>query len=250
MIPLGVTFQRLNTSTQKTQLSLLLFLVCALFFGCAKRGAELVEQKPAFQPTPTTPTTQMKIPKVVAPPKLNEVEDAVRRVFKNAAVIHKAPMPMFIVGDFNGDESEDLAVVLKPVEITAINEEYPAWLLRDPFAQTPATSTQLRVSEGEPLLAIIHGYGSNEWRDPQATQTYLLKNSVGTNLATKNGVEFVKAYSGRRLPRVHGDVIAESLRGSEGCLYYTSASYRWYDPKTFSGDTELSAFHGRKGTTR
>jgi len=237
------TFQGLRAS--ETQLALLI-LSCALLVGCAKRETELVEQKPVYQPpSPTTATTQMKIPNVVAP-KLNEVEEAVKRVFKTAAIVHPSHTPNFIVGDFNGDESQDLVVVLKPVEIRTLNEEYPAWLLRDPFGQTSATSEQLRVSEDETLLAIIHGYGANDWRDQQATQTYLLKNAAGTNLSKKDGVEFVKANSGRRLPRVRGDVIAESLRGSEGCLYYINATYQWYDPKTFRGDTELSAFHGRK----
>jgi len=237
-----VTFQGLKSS--RTQL-ILLSLCCALFVACAKKQTELVEPKPAYQPTPSTVTTQMKIPQVVAP-KLNEVEAAVKRVFKTAAVVNPSHTPNFVVGDFNGDSSQDLAVVVKPAELTAMNEEHPAWLLRDPFGENPTTSGPLRISEGETLLAIIHGYGANDWRDEQATQTFVLKNAVGTNLSTKDGVEFVKANSGRRLPHVTGDVIAESIRGSEGCLYYTSASYRWYDPKTFRGETELSAFHGRK----
>ncbi len=238
-----VTFQRLKSSGTRL---ILLTLVCALFGACAKKETELVEQRPAYQPIPSTVVaTQMKLPQVVAP-KLSEVEQAVNRVFKTAAVVHPSHTPNFIVGDFNGDASQDLAVVLKPVELTLLNEEYPAWLLRDPFAESANTSQQLRVSEGDTLLAIIHGYGANDWRDEQATQTYVLKNAVGLNLSTKDGVEFVKANAGHRLPRVRGDVIAENLRGSQGCLYYVSASYHWYDPRTFRGETEVSAFHGRK----
>jgi hypothetical protein len=93
------------------------------------------------------------MPKLVAP-KLPEVQDAVHRVFKDAAVIDSSTTPDFFTGDFNGDTSEDLAVVLKPVpnKIADLNEEYPAWLLRDPFSTERAA---VNVEEGDVLLTII-----------------------------------------------------------------------------------------------
>jgi hypothetical protein len=158
--------------------------------------------------------------------------------------------PHFIVGDFNGDASQDLAVVVKPAagKLEAINELYPAWLLRDPFVESQASDPQLRVSENETLLAVIHGYGSNDWRDHQATQTFLLKNSAGRNLETITSTDFAKEYSGRKIPRLRGDVISEMISGIEGCLYFSRATYRWYDPKTFRGETAAPPMvHARSG---
>ena len=200
-----------------------------LVSGCSKSNTALVEAPPTYQPAPIAP--QIKMPNLVAP-KLPEVQDAVHRVFKDAAVIDSSTNPEFFTGDFNGDASEDLAVVLKPVpnKIADLNEEYPAWLLRDPFSTERAS---VNVEEGDVLLAIIHGYGDNDWRDSQATQTFLLKNVVGSNISVKTAQEFLKANSGKRLPRPKGDLIAQTLRGNNGYLYYASANYSWYDPKTF-----------------
>ncbi len=204
-------------------------LLCTLVSGCSKSNNALVEAPPTYQPSPVAP--QIKMPKLVAP-KLPEVQDAVHRVFKDAAVIDSSTNPDFFTGDFNGDTSEDLAVVLKPVpnKIADLNEEYPAWLLRDPFSTERAS---VNVKEGDVLLAIIHGYGDNDWRDSQATQTFLLKNVVGSNISVKTAQEFLKANSGKSLPRPKGDLIAQTLRGNNGYLYYASANYSWYDPKTF-----------------
>lgn len=188
---------------------------------------------------------------VVAAPKLPEVEDAVKRVFKDAAVVHPDYKSNFLTGDFNGDLSQDLAVVLKPVpeKLAVINEPYPSWLLRDPkVPRNPAEP--LRVEKDEVLLAVIHGYGTNDWRDPQATQTFLLKNAVGSDMRVHNGKEFLKNFSGRKLPHPQGDLIGENLKGSEGYIYYNAATYSWYDPKTFQGEPETGAFHGRSAMRR
>ena len=155
--------------------------------------------------------------------------------------------PGFIAGDFNGDSIQDIAIVIKPApgKVGSLNEEYPAWLLRDPFAVEDAKSPSLRVVENEFLLAIIHGYGANDWRDPEATQTFLLKNVVGTNMEVHAGKEFIKANHGKRLPPIAGDVIGEMVRGNPGYLYYASASYRWFDPKNYKGEPQRrGAFHG------
>ncbi|HEX6732886.1 MAG TPA: hypothetical protein VF074_22895, partial [Pyrinomonadaceae bacterium] len=55
----------------------------------------------------------------------------------------------------------------------------------------------------------------------------------GPGLEVHRGQEFVKANAGKKLPVIHGDVIQEQLRGSNGYLYYNIATYRWFDPGTF-----------------
>lgn len=234
---------------------LLLLLVLSLIITClasACGGSKpaMVEQRPvAYQATPES--TPVKMPIVVAP-KLLEVEDAVKRIFKDAAVVHPDYKSSFLAGDFNGDLSQDLAVVVKPVpeKLAEMNEEFPRWLLRDPrVPHNP--KAPLRVEKDEVLLAVIHGYGANDWRDPEATQTFLLKNVVGADMRVQNGKEFIQNNSGRQLPRPQGDLIGETLRGTEGYLYYGAANYAWYDPKTFRGDNEAAGvFHGRSATRR
>ena len=225
---------------------LLSVLPLVLLSGCTKTKQAVAETAPAvYQPTPEQPS-QARLATVAAP-QTPEVEQAVKRVFKDVAVIHPDYQPSFLAGDFNGDLSQDLAVVLKPVpeKLADLNEPHPRWLLRDPrVPHKPGES--LRVEKDEVLLAVIHGYGNNDWRDPEATQTFLLKNVVGSGMRVQNGTEFVKNFRGDKKPRPQGDLIGETLKGSEGFLYYNAATYSWYDPKTFKGEVETpGVFHGR-----
>ena len=223
----------------------LLLTVCLLTCSCSKANNALVENAPAYQPSPTS--AQLKMPNVVAA-KLPEVQEAVRRVFKDSAVIDTTSNPSFFIGDFNGDASQDLAVVVKPAQgkLADMNEEYPAWLLRDPFLSERSERPSLSVEEREVLLAIIHGYGDNDWRDSQATQTFLLKNSVGNNITVQSTKDFLNGHSGRKLPRPQGDLISETVRGTSGYLYYASSNYVWYDPKTFKPKSAVSMVHGSR----
>lgn len=227
---------------------LLSLLPLALASGCASKQQTVAETAPpAYQPTPEAPPSPERLASVPAP-QMSEVEQAVKRVFKDLAVVHPDYKPGFLAGDFNGDLSQDLAVVLKPVpeKLADINEQHPPWLLRDPRAPHNPRAT-LRVEKDEPLLAVIHGYGKNDWRDLEATQTFLLKNVVGSNMRVQNGMEFVKNFRLGKKPRPQGDLIGETLKGSEGYLYYNAATYSWYDPKTYKGEVEAAgAFHGRK----
>lgn len=224
---------------------LLLFALGSLISGCSSEKKPVAEAPPPVavmpsdQPQPTT-----KLP----PADLNKVQEAVKRVFKDAVAIDNSHTPAFIVADFNGDLSEDLAVVLKPVpdKLSALNEEYPAWILRDPFGRAESKAPRLRIAADDGLLAIIHGYGEQGWRNPEATQTFLLKHAVASGMEAHRLKEFTTANQGKSLPPLHGDVIGETIDAKPGYLYYAGASYSWYDPKTFKGDTETAtAFHGR-----
>jgi hypothetical protein len=94
------------------------------------------------------------------------------------------------------------------------------------------------------LLAVIHGYGGNGWRDPQATQTHLLKNVVGSGLEVQEAKAAATTNEGKKMPRLRGDVIGEVLRNTSGFLYYASATYAWYDPKTYKDEPEPGMVHG------
>lgn len=213
--------------------------------GCnSSQQRQVAEQAPpAYQPTPESTPVRVTAP---AAAKLSEVQEAVRRVFKDAAVVDTNYNPHYIAGDFNGDGSQDIAVILKPAKLDLMNQELPPWLVREPRARRDPRIA-LKIEKDETLLAVIHGYGTNDWRDPEATQTFVLKNVVGNDLKVHSGQEFVSANSGRKLPRPQGDLIGETVQGNPGYLYYASATYSWYDPKTYKGDeTPAGVFHKQR----
>jgi hypothetical protein len=225
-------------------LSFVLTLTVPIAFGCSKSAEAPVEAPPTSQIASSPEPPQL----TKLPPKLIEVQDAVKRVFKDSATIDTNHDPTFIAGDFNGDSSQDIAIILKPApgKIADLNEEYPAWMLRDVASTSEVPSTPLQVEENESLLAVIHGYGTADWRDPEATQTYLLKHAVGRQMQSLSAKDFLETNQGKNLPRIHGDLISAVLRGSSGYLYYSGATYTWYDPKTFKGEPPRRLVHPQR----
>ena len=221
--------------------TLILFVIALTLCACYSSKRPAVEAPPvAYQPTPeSTPIQLTKVPD----PKQSEVQAAVKRVFKDAAVIDTNYNPSFLSGDFNGDGSQDLAVILKPAKLDEMNQELPPWLVRQPRAAKVARA-HVPIAKDETFLAVIHGYGANNWRDPEATQTFVLKDVVGQDLKVHSPNEFVSANSGKKLPRPQGDLIGETVGGTAGYLYYAQATYSWYDPKTFDEtQTAPGVFH-------
>jgi hypothetical protein len=220
-------------------LIVLAITLCAC--GSTAKGPVAEAPPPAYQPTPES--TPVQLPVANSAPKRSEVQEAVRRVFKDAAVIDTNYNPGFLEGDFNGDGSQDIAVVLKPVKLDEMNQELPPWLVRQPRTNK-VDRERAPITKNDTLLAVIHGFGANHWRDPEATQTYVLKDVVGNDLKVHSPKDFVTANSGRKLPRAQGDLIGETLAGTPGYLYFAQATYSWYDPKTFD-DTQGApgAFH-------
>src|SRR5215216_2110857 len=165
--------------------------------GCSTSTKQrLAEAPPAYQPTPQSTPVPMGVAQTA---KLSEVQDAIKRVFKDAAVLDPNYNPNFLAGDFNGDASQDLAVIIKPANLEKMNHENSPWLLRAPRTNR-VDRTRLKVAKDEVLLAVIHGYGTNDWRDPEATQTFVLKDVAGNDLKVRTGEEFVAANAGRKLP--------------------------------------------------
>jgi hypothetical protein len=249
--------RRLKTSLVKSARSPifrfgLLFLISALILlpACTTHDKPLAEAAPAA-PAASAPTSDQpqQVTNSLPPPELKAVEDAVKRVFKGAALIDAASTPAFVAGDFNGDLSQDIAVVVKPApdKLAEMNEEFPTWMLRDPFGPLESKSPRLRIAANDEMLAVIHGYGTNGWRDPEATQTFLLKNAAGSGMETRAAREFLTANRGKKLPQLRGDVLSEKVGGKTGYLYFANATYGWYDPATFKGeDVSRGVFHGAR----
>ena len=212
-------------------------LVSLLFIAaCSSTKKQAVETSPREQPAPQATPLQIAAAQAA---KLSEVQEAVKRVFKDAAMVDTKSEPSFLAGDFNGDASQDIAIIIKPAKLEVMNQELPPWLVREPRSNKPSTQ-RLKVEKDEPLLAVIHGYGTNDWRDPEATQTFLLKNVVGSNLNVESPANFAKTNSGRKLPRPQGDLIKQTVDGTNGYLYYARATYSWYDPKSFKAEEARS----------
>lgn len=189
------------------------------------------------------------------PPEPSEVSKAVRRVFRDAVVIHTNSSPYFMAGDFNGDSSQDIAVVVKPAasRLPEINDQLANWILVDAKISYHSRSRagmvtrppRVRVNDGDILLAVIHGFGFNGWRDDQATQTYVIKNAAGAGMRTEALAKILRPETRDKLPRIRGDVISQSIDGQPGFLYYNGAKYAWYDPRTYKPDALARTVHGR-----
>jgi len=241
-------------SRRKTIQLLLCFLMTisvAALDGCAKAKSEQAILQASIQPekVPSLPSPTSSPPKPeeappLPPPQPAEVREAVTRVYQNAVTTEADRPESFIVGDFNGDGSPDLAVVVKPTDgmIPKLNSELANWILGDPqkvvrpdlkkrVHQFPPTPEPVKVQPGDVLLAMIHGYGPAGWRSPRARQTYLLKHAVGSNLRVQSVKELLSAKTSKtKLPSLNGDVVRETLEGKPGFLYWTGAKYAWFRP--------------------
>jgi len=241
---------------------LLMVAACVLSFSCAKTPPQRVEEKP-LPPGTGSPADTAAVRSAPEAPaaKPAEVEQAIERVFKGAVTIKTDRTPYFIVGDFNGDSSQDLAVAVKPTpgNLLAINDELAPWILGEPvetakpalkgapYSKLHAEMARRRrvvIEERDNLLAVIHGFQSKGWRDPQATQTYLLKDAVGAKMETQARKQIVWAGNKDKLPRIWGDVIAQSINEQYGFLYYNGANYSWYDPRRYKPEAPTRIIHG------
>ena len=222
----------------------LLGLSLALAVACEKRQIVPIAQsttaetsKPAIATNTATTAT-----KVATPQSMRELQEVTARIYKEAVTVDGSRNDNFVVGDFNGDGSQDIAVVVKPGKgmLAELNSEYANWIREDPFEVGKLAAhahEQQSVSKRKPtvvtardnLLVIIHGYQAAGWRDAKATQTYLLKNAVGEKLSTENAESlFRNTANQQQLPPLQGDVIRETLNGTPGLLYWTGARYAWH----------------------
>jgi hypothetical protein len=174
-----------------------------------------------------------------APPQASEVTDKITRVFQGVVRVEPAHAGGALVGDFNDDGSEDIAVVVKPdpAKLAEINSEVANWILSDPqkvvlpdpnkAVQAPPRAEPVKVAANDVLLAVVHGYQKEGWRNSAAQQTYLLKNAVGTDLRV---VAWQDAFGipAASTPHRHGDVLREDLNSAQGFIYWTGAKYAWH----------------------
>ncbi len=183
--------------------------------------------------TPVEPSERTR------PARADEVIAALARVFDKTASLDETHVPSFAIGDFNGDGSEDLAVVTKASEnsLADINNELANWTLEDPkvvpipgtkAADQLAQPKPVKVEKTDSLLAIIHGVGPQGWRNREARQTFLLRNGAGTNILVRSAGDLRRGSANSKLPPIRGDAISETMNGRHGILFWTGAKYAWY----------------------
>jgi hypothetical protein len=195
---------------------------------------------PDAQPA-ASPATPAAAP---PPPQTSEVRAALERTYKGAVAFDERGARA-VVGDFNGDGSEDLAVEVRPApgRIAELNDELANWIVTDPRTIKPPDPRNFdphqgvqklqppgarpQIEAGDTLLVVVHGYQEKGWRNPEALQTFLLKNTAGADLRAGSRTE-ARAATQKRIPRLFGDVLHERLGNEQGFLYWTGATYGWF----------------------
>lgn len=213
----------------------LLALAAIAFALAARRGrdgnAELEPHLPR-EGAPSPPPFAASLP----PPTLSEVEEGVRRAFGDA--VRPADAYRRLVGDFNGDGAEDVALPVRPVagRLEELNDGLANWRVQDALEDLPAhgapptsPSPATAVQPEEVLLAVVHGYGVRGWRDERARQCYLIRHATGAPLEARPRTDLLRYV--RRVPdeaRLSGDVILSSAGRRAGFVYWTGVRYAWH----------------------
>lgn len=229
-------------------LCLLLVAVSVILTACTETAQPLAKDG-STMPTPQQTSAATAVPAQTVPSAassatpsapLAEVQSALKRVYHDTVILETSHRTPFVIGDFNGDDSPDIAIVVTPAKgkLSQLNSDLASWLIGDPQKvllpevrgdvkvlpkQSPVT-----VQQGDVLLAVIHGYQKEGWRNPLSAQTYLLRNAVGDEMEARQAREIIRTAAHReKLPSLRGDVIRERLTGQNGFIYWTGSKYAW-----------------------
>jgi hypothetical protein len=215
--------------------------ILAALQGCTANQAQNVEKPIAVATPQPSPAGSPVAPPKLPPPTKAQVEEAFHRVFGEDLISQSAEgggQPTFIVGDFNGDQSEDIAIIVQPSagKLDDINSELANWIIQDAdkafiappgkAVVVPPKQARPRVERGEQLLAIIHGVGPEGWRNPQARQAYIVKHAAATFEGTAPSIS-QKAIRAMHLP-VETDIIKEIRNKRKGFVFWTGGVYAWH----------------------
>src|SRR5262249_42635313 len=150
--------------------------------------------------------------------------EALSRAFGDALPASSANPGWAVAGDFNGDDSVDLAVPARalPDRVATLNGEWRNWILQDP-ARAPALDIAVRA-DGPPL-AVVHGVGGSGWRNPEARQAYLVKMPSTGRLEVRPRDE-ARGTRHSALSRRRGEMLY--VDAEKRFLVWTGAQYAWH----------------------
>jgi hypothetical protein len=229
-------------------LILCLLAACVLSAACQESAGTGGNSSPQPSPsaaanaTPLSATPNEAQLLAEAKPAMNaEARASLERVYKRAVAVDESRPDAFVNGDFNGDGSADLAVAVKPSRdaLGEINSEFANWIVSDPRAavpfdpsqtkQTPPPAGPVKIEQSDALLAIVHGHGPEGWRNPQATQSYLLKGvAAAQGLRAVPVRDYPPALVVRKNLNAKADIISGKLAGADGFLYWSRGKYVWH----------------------
>jgi hypothetical protein len=224
--PAGLTFAMAARSRTRDIACLALLLMVATAAILTTRGRRF---GPESEAAPSGLVSMDSLVPESAPkpssPRRAETQAAVRRVFADAVV---PDARRTVAGDFNGDDAPDLAVVVRPARgaLDRINHELANWTLQDAAGRAPGGG-RVQVAAQDVLLAVIHGYGAGGWRNPEARQSYLIRNAAGDALTVRARGAAERNLAETGLARLRGDVITQSIGGRRGFVYWSGSRYLW-----------------------
>jgi hypothetical protein len=231
-------------------LYLLPLFVCLAPAACTKPPQTKVNESSTASQVESSTTTvagneqpKPETTRSAATPTVAEANDALKRVYRQAVLLEKDRPGTFLVGDFNGDGSEDIAITVTPAKgmLAEINSELANWIIIDPkkvalpdqkkaVQPLPETNGPVKIEPRDRLLAIIHGYEHDGWRNPEAKQTYLLKGAAGEEMRVVPLRDFPGALKVRKNGnKSRADIIVEKLAGAAGFLYWIDGKYVWHE---------------------
>jgi len=211
-------------------LFVLAFVLCACSSRPAATADKAIDHQSAAQAASLNVSGSIHSPPATAA----EVDGALRRIF-GSRVVSRKQAGCFVTGDFNGDGSPDLAVVVRAgrSKLETINDPLSNWTIQDaaqaffpPLNQRvvfKAKSARPVVRPKEPLIAVIHGYGPQGWRDALARQSYLVRNAGGGPL---HAIPAPGPIEGAPASIVRSQIIYE-YSARPGFLFWTGSQYAW-----------------------
>ncbi len=187
------------------------------------------------QTVPEGPSAISGVDLDLIPATSADVRDAVLRVFGDGVAVENVGSPIYLSADLNGDQSNDLAVMVTARR--SLGGELENWSVQDvSTVEFPDTTKVIfvpharprppQVKTGERLLAVIHGHGALGWRSREARQAYLLVNAEAERMSRADFMELKQ--QGVSLPRMSANpsraLMIDSGKGSFA-VYWTGAQY-------------------------
>jgi hypothetical protein len=161
------------------------------------------------------------------------VRQLVARTFGSSVAL-AGDAPQYVSGDFNGDGSEDVAVLVRPAggKLEEINGADANWIIRDPHKVfLPAPGQRVITLEAHPkpetveandvLIAMIHGVGPEGWRGQQTQQIFLLRNVAESSPVTEHPAQL--PWQPQKAA-----VLRETSQHAPGYIYWVGTMYAWH----------------------